>query len=145
MRLSSAFAVCLWFFATFASPFETTGWLGVTPSEAQVRGVGRAGVRPGVGPAIRPGRPVARPVPRRPVVAAPGRRGRPIVFAPVRPVPVVRPWYWGRVVAGVAVGSIIAVSVAGAVPKAPSSTLCWFWTDDNQTRGYWDYCVPPAQ
>jgi hypothetical protein len=56
----------------------------------------------------------------------------------VRPV---RGWgwrpYYGTVVGGIALGTIIAAS---AVPVAPAPGLCWFWTDASQTRGYWDYC-----
>ncbi|HEY6256780.1 MAG TPA: hypothetical protein VIY51_13400 [Xanthobacteraceae bacterium] len=54
---------------------------------------------------------------------------------------VVRPWvrrpYYGTVVAGVALGTVIA---ATAVPPAPSSDLCWYWSNSSQTKGYWDYC-----
>ncbi|MCA3595556.1 MAG: hypothetical protein IOC68_10330 [Methylobacterium sp.] len=130
MRLPSALAVCLGFFAMFTVPSGPAGGLGVTQAEAQQR-VGRPAARP----VVRPGRPVARPV----------RRPRPIIVAPVRPIPVVRPWFWGRVVAGVTIGAIIAVAVAGSVPKAPSPTVCWFWTDYAKTHGYWDYCVPPVR
>lgn len=140
MRLPSALAACLGLFTLIASGFGPAGVMGVSPAEAQV-----AVVRPGARPA---GRPVTRPAaaPRRNVhVHHHHHRPRPIVVAPVRPLPVVHPWYWGRVVAGVTIGTVIVVAAAGAVPKAPSSTLCWFWTDDTQTRGYWDYCVPPAQ
>jgi hypothetical protein len=53
----------------------------------------------------------------------------------------VRPWvrrpYFGTVVAGVALGTIIA---ATTIPPAPSSGLCWFWSNSSRTRGYWDYC-----
>jgi hypothetical protein len=53
----------------------------------------------------------------------------------------VRGWsrrpYFGTVVAGVTLGTIIAAS---AVPIAPASNLCWFWTDASFTRGYWDFC-----
>jgi hypothetical protein len=56
----------------------------------------------------------------------------------VRPV---RPWvrrpYYGTFVAGVALGTIIA---ATAIPPAPSSDLCWYWSNSSHTRGYWDYC-----
>ncbi len=61
----------------------------------------------------------------------------------VRPV---RPWirrpYFGTVVAGITLGTIIAVSAA---PVPPSPDLCWFWTNSSQTQGYWDYCAPPMQ
>jgi hypothetical protein len=60
--------------------------------------------------------------------------------AVVRPV---RPWvrrpYYGTVVAGVALGAVIA---ATAVPPAPSSDLCWYWSNSSHSRGYWDYCQP---
>jgi len=64
------------------------------------------------------------------------------VVRPVRPW-VRRPWY-GRVVAGVALGSVIWATTAGLPPAAPSSNLCWYWSNSSQTRGYWDYCVPPG-
>lgn len=70
---------------------------------------------------------------------------RTVVVAPVRPVPAVRPWYWGRVVAGVTIGTVIAVAAVNSVPKAPSPELCWFWSDSSKTRGYWNYCVAPKQ
>jgi hypothetical protein len=58
--------------------------------------------------------------------------------AVVRPV---RPWvrrpYYGTVIAGVTLGSIIAAST---IPPAPSSDLCWYWSNSSHTRGYWDYC-----
>jgi hypothetical protein len=53
----------------------------------------------------------------------------------------VRGWrrrpYYGRVIGGVALGTII---IAGAVPRAPSPDLCWYWTNPARNRGYWDYC-----
>jgi len=53
----------------------------------------------------------------------------------------VRPWaplpYYGAVVAGVAIGTII---VATAVPPAPAPQLCWYWSNPAQNQGYWDYC-----
>ncbi|MGN6097684.1 MAG: hypothetical protein ACTHP8_15785 [Bosea sp. (in: a-proteobacteria)] len=60
-------------------------------------------------------------------------------------MPAVRPWYWGRVVAGVTIGTIITVAAVNSVPKAPSPELCWFWSDASKTRGYWNYCVAPKQ
>lgn len=60
-----------------------------------------------------------------------------------RPVRVwVRRPYYGRVVAGVALGTIIVVA-ANSVPASPSSELCWYWSNSSKTRGYWDYCVIP--
>jgi hypothetical protein len=56
-------------------------------------------------------------------------------------VGVVRPWvrrpYFGTIVGGVALGSLIA---ATAVPVTPADGLCWYWADPSQTQGYWDYC-----
>ena len=53
----------------------------------------------------------------------------------------VRPWvrrpYFGTVVGGVALGTLIAVT---AVPPVPAAGLCWYWADASQTQGYWDYC-----
>jgi hypothetical protein len=62
----------------------------------------------------------------------------------VRPV---RPWvhrpYFGTVVGGIALGTIVAASVAGTVPVAPAANMCWYWVDSAQVQGYWDYCTPP--
>jgi hypothetical protein len=63
---------------------------------------------------------------------------RTVVVRPVRPW-VVRPYY-GAVIAGVTLGTIV---VASTVPPAPAPTLCWYWADANQTQGYWDYCKTP--
>jgi hypothetical protein len=56
-------------------------------------------------------------------------------------VGIVRPWvrrpYFGTVVGGVALGTLIAVT---AIPPVPAPGLCWYWTDASQTQGYWDYC-----
>ena len=56
----------------------------------------------------------------------------------------VRPWvrrpYFGTVVGGVALGTVIAATTA---PVAPAPNLCWVWTSSAQTQGYWDYCEPP--
>lgn len=58
----------------------------------------------------------------------------------------VRGWaarpYYGTIVGGVALGTMIAVT-AGAVPTAPGPNMCWFWADSAQVNGYWDYCVAP--
>jgi hypothetical protein len=58
--------------------------------------------------------------------------------AVLRPV---RPWvrrpYYGTVIAGVTLGTIIAAST---IPPAPSSDLCWYWSNSSHSRGYWDYC-----
>ena len=61
-----------------------------------------------------------------------------------RPVKVWAPRpYYGRVVGGVALGTIVAATVIGSAPVAPAPNMCWYWTDPNQSRGYWDYCVAP--
>jgi hypothetical protein len=56
----------------------------------------------------------------------------------------VRPWvqrpYFGTVVGGIALGSVIA---ATAAPTPPADNLCWVWTSAEHTQGYWDYCTPP--
>ena len=56
----------------------------------------------------------------------------------------VRAWgrrpYYGTIVGGVALGSLIAVTAA---PVAPAPDLCWIWTTPAHTQGYWDYCTPP--
>jgi hypothetical protein len=81
---------------------------------------------------------------RRTTVAHRGRvtvAGRRTTVVGRRHAVVVRHWvrrpYYGRVVAGVTLGTIIAATV---VPTAPASDLCWYWTNSSETRGYWDYC-----
>jgi hypothetical protein len=54
---------------------------------------------------------------------------------------VARPYY-GTIIGGVALGTMIAVT-AGAVPVAPGPNMCWFWADSAQVNGYWDYCTAP--
>jgi hypothetical protein len=59
----------------------------------------------------------------------------------VRPV---RGWYrkpyYGNFVAGVALGTVLAVGAVGVAPLAPASNLCWYWSDPAMINGYWDYC-----
>jgi hypothetical protein len=66
----------------------------------------------------------------------PGWAGRPYWFA--------RPWvrrpYYGTIIAGVALGTLITVAAVGAVPVRPAPNLCWYWADPYGQRGYWDYC-----
>ena len=66
-----------------------------------------------------------------------GARG----VAVVRPI---RPWvarpYYGRIVAGVALGAVIVATTVAVVPVAPAPNLCWYWADPPMTQGYWDYC-----
>jgi hypothetical protein len=65
-----------------------------------------------------------------------GWGGRPYWFA--------RPWarrpYYGTIIAGVAIGTLITVAAIGAVPPRPAPNLCWYWADPYRNRGYWDYC-----
>ena len=55
-----------------------------------------------------------------------------------------RPWvrrpYYGRVVAGVVLGTIVTVAAVGMIPRRPAPDLCWYWADPYRNRGYWDYC-----
>ena len=59
----------------------------------------------------------------------------------VRPV---RGWYrkpyYGNFVAGVALGTVLAVGAVGIAPIAPAPDLCWYWSDPAMINGYWDYC-----
>jgi hypothetical protein len=50
----------------------------------------------------------------------------------------VRRPYFGTIVGGVALGTILAVTAAPRYAPAPG--LCWNWVDDFEERGYWDYC-----
>lgn len=123
----------------------------MTPAVETVAFKHRPVHRPGGGiahrPVIKPNRPVIRPPHHaRPPQFRPPHHARPPQFRPPHrpPVVVVRPWhrkhYFGRVVAGVVIGSIVYTAIAGSVPTPPAPGLCWFWTDRSQTRGYWDYC-----
>ena len=60
-------------------------------------------------------------------------------------VVVVRPYrhwnkqpYYGTVIGGVALGTLLGAAAYSAVAPAPN--LCWYWADPSMTRGYWDYC-----
>lgn len=60
-------------------------------------------------------------------------------------VVVVRPYrkwykrpYYGTVIGGVALGTILGAAAYGYGPPAPN--LCWYWADPYQRQGYWDYC-----
>jgi hypothetical protein len=64
--------------------------------------------------------------------------GRTAVVRPVRPW--VRRPYFGTVIGGVALGTIIAATAVGVAPAAPAPNTCWYWTDPARTQGYWDYC-----
>jgi len=56
---------------------------------------------------------------------------------------VARPYYGTAFIGAVALGTVIAVSAAHAIPVAPGPNACWYWSDPLETSGYWDYCVPP--
>jgi hypothetical protein len=48
--------------------------------------------------------------------------------------------YYGTVVAGVVLGTIVTVAAVGLIPRRPAPDLCWYWADPYRNRGYWDYC-----
>ena len=48
--------------------------------------------------------------------------------------------YYGTVIAGVVLGTIVTVAAVGMIPRRPAPDLCWYWADPYQSRGYWDYC-----
>jgi hypothetical protein len=60
-----------------------------------------------------------------------------------RSVGVVRGWsarpYFGTLVRGVVLGSIVTAAAVGVAPAPPNPSVCWFWTDDTRTQGYWTY------
>jgi len=78
----------------------------------------------------------------------PGWRGAPVWRGPPgwsgRPYWYGRPWvrrpYYGTIIAGVALGTIITVAAVGYVPPRPAPNLCWYWADPYGNQGYWDYC-----
>jgi hypothetical protein len=95
---------------------------------------------PGVG--VRRGF-VAAPGVRRGFVAGPGV-GRGVGVVGVRRGGFVRgyrPWarraWYGTVIGGITLGTLIYVT---SVPAAPAADVCWYWADPSETRGYWDYC-----
>jgi hypothetical protein len=52
--------------------------------------------------------------------------------------------YYGTIIGGVALGTVIGVSAAYAAPVVrPAPNLCWYWADPAGYRGYWDYCTLP--
>jgi hypothetical protein len=56
-----------------------------------------------------------------------------------------RPWYrrpyFGTIVGGVALGTILTAAAVGVAPAyPPQDGLCWYWADPSLTAGYWDYC-----
>jgi len=62
---------------------------------------------------------------------------------------IVRRWYhrpyYGRIIGGVALGTLLAASAYYAYAEEPPAPgLCWLWADEEETQGYWDYCEDPA-
>jgi hypothetical protein len=52
--------------------------------------------------------------------------------------------YYGRIIGGIAIGTILAASAYYAyAAEPPAPGLCWFWADEDEVQGYWDYCVDP--
>jgi hypothetical protein len=48
--------------------------------------------------------------------------------------------YYGNVIAGVALGTLIGATAVGVAPVAPAPNLCWYWSNPARNQGYWDYC-----
>ena len=97
---------------------------------------GRASVARGAGPGRRPV--AGRPNIHRNTNINVRRTNVTVVGRPVRAWGA-RPYY-GTIVGGVALGTVIAVAAANAAPAAPAAGLCWYWSDSSRTQGYWDYC-----
>jgi len=119
------------------------GW-GERSREAVAPGARPAGVPRARGVVVAPG---ARVVGPRAVVVAPGARvvGRPAYVGPRVFVRAYRPWYrrpyFGTIVGGVALGTILTAAAVGVAPAyPPADGLCWYWADPSMTTGYWDYC-----
>ena len=55
-----------------------------------------------------------------------------------------RPWYgrpyYGTIIGGIAIGALIGATAYGLAPRPPRPDLCWYWADQIQSQGYWDYC-----
>ncbi|MDX3808736.1 hypothetical protein ACXIUS_05100 [Bosea thiooxidans] len=88
--------------------------------------------------------------PLRPGVRAPVHH-RPIPPRPpvVRPLPLPGPWvrppsYWWHpgmaVAAGAAIGFVSAAAAASWAGSPPSPGYCWYYTDADRTKGFWDVC-----
>lgn len=107
----------------------------------QAQFAGRPNGRSGFGPRG----PVARPyyAPR-----AYGPRPGPRFYGGPRayggPAWAYRPWYrrpyYGTIIAGIALGTIVGATAYGLAPRPPRPDLCWYWADEIQSQGYWDYC-----
>lgn len=86
--------------------------------------------------------------PHYPHVGRPGPRPRPGYHPGLRPGPRpgwVRPGrYWwprgGAVAAGAALGFVSAATAIAWAGSPPASGMCWYYTNQSRTQGYWDYC-----
>lgn len=114
--------------------------------ETVVRGPhGGAAVRRGV-VVTRPARP-PRPGVHRPPHVRPHYPRPPIVRPPMPPAAWVRPpsywWHPGLAVAsGAAIGFVTATAAARWAGPPPSPGYCWYYTDADRTKGFWDICPP---
>lgn len=52
--------------------------------------------------------------------------------------------YWwrpgGAMAAGAAIGFVTAATAVAWAGAAPAPNMCWYYTDPNQTKGFWDQC-----
>jgi hypothetical protein len=49
--------------------------------------------------------------------------------------------YYGTIIGGIALGTLLAGSSYYAYAHAPPGPgLCWYWADRYEREGYWDYC-----
>ena len=119
-------------FVTLAAAVVRTGVVrGPRGGVAAGRTVGTTRpVRPGMRPPVH-----HRPIPPRPPV--------------VRPLPPPGPWvrppsYWWHpgmaVVAGAAIGFVSATAAASWAGSPPAPGYCWYYTDADRTKGFWDVC-----
>jgi hypothetical protein len=74
---------------------------------------------------------------RRAAVVRPGWRGAGVRWA--------RPGgYWwrpgGAVAAGAAIGFVTAATAVAWAGAAPAANMCWYYTDQSRTQGFWDAC-----
>lgn len=82
-----------------------------------------------------------------PIVKVPGPIIKKGPGPTVKYVPVYKTYhkrrYYGRVFAGVVIGTIVAASAYYALSTPPDPDLCWYWANPYHTRGYWDFCDEP--
>lgn len=79
------------------------------------------------------------------VTTRPVRPPRPAVRPLPPPVRWVRPAsYWWRpgmaVATGAAIGFVSAAAAASWAGSPPASGYCWYYTDADRTKGFWDVC-----